>query len=460
MFHRLPTSLISLAKSMSKPLYIVGGAVRDHLIGFKNQIADWDICSPMLAEDFAEIATSHGFTVNAVYRNTGTVKLRDQERTEFEFSSFRSDEYVRGVHTPANVFFTNNITLDARRRDFTCNAVYYDVAAQTYVDPLDGISAIQEQRLTTVAPAKKVFGEDGLRLMRLARQAAQLGFSPDRECLLGAKENAALIEDISPERIYTELTAILAADEKHGLIGGPYQGLKLLDEIGVFERIFPELALGKGMAQRADFHKYDVLEHSLRAVKYAPPHIRLAALLHDVGKPFCMQRDGKYHEHPVEGEKLAQNALTRLKAPKKTVERVCSLVKWHMYDLDCKTNENKLRRFFVTNYDLLEDLLLLKQADFSACMDETRDAPTCARWRNLLDKMQKENVPFTLKQLAVKGNDLLTLGVESKQVASLLHALLMHVACNPKDNEKTRLLRLATGIEKGLKAKIPPTVSK
>ena len=460
MFTLLPNSLISLAKILPKPLYIVGGAVRDYLIGFENEKPDWDICSPMLAEDFANIATAQGFTVNAVYRNTGTVKLRDQVNNEFEFSSFRSDEYVRGVHTPANVFFTDDISLDARRRDFTCNAVYYDVSAQTYVDPLDGISAIKEKRLTTVAPAKKVFGEDGLRLMRLARQAAQLGFSPDCECLLGARENAALIDDISPERIYTELTAILAADEKHGLVGGAYRGLKLLDEIDVFERIFPELALGKGMAQRADFHKYDVLEHSLRAVKYAPPQMRLAALLHDVGKPFCMQRDGKYHEHPVEGERLARNVLTRLKAPKKTVERICALVKWHMYDLDCKTSENKLRRFFVTNYDILNDLLLLKQADFSACMDETCDAPTCVRWENLLEKMQKENVPFTLKQLDVNGNDLLTLGIQPNQVASFLHALLMHVACNPKDNEKARLLRLAVGMEKGLKVKMPPTVSK
>ena len=450
MFYRLPKSLIALAKSMQKPLYIVGGAVRDHLVGFENQSPDWDICSPMLAEDFAALATTHGFTVHAVYRNTGTVKLQDSERNDFEFSSFRSDEYVRGVHAPVNVFFTEDIALDARRRDFTCNAVYYDVAAQTYIDPLDGITAIREKRLTTVAPANKVFGEDGLRLMRLARQAAQLGFSPDNDCLLGAKKNAALIDDISCERIYAELTAILAADEKHGIQGGAYRGLRLLEDIGVFARIFTELALGKDMAQRADFHKYDVLEHSLRTVKYAPPRLRLAALLHDVGKPFCMQRDGKYHAHPVEGELLAQNILNRLKAPKKTVERVCALVKWHMYDLDCKTSEYKLRRFLITHYEILEDLLLLKQADFSACMDDLRDAPTCVRWRNLLEKMQQENVPFTLKALAVNGNDLLTLGVAPKKLSAVLHALLMHTAVNPNDNEKTRLLRLAAGIENGL----------
>ena len=153
MFHLLPNSLIALAKSMQKPLFIVGGAVRDFLIGFENTNVDWDICSPMLAEDFAKIATEQGFTVAAVYRNTGTVKLRDQENNDFEFSSFRSDEYVRGVHAPVNVFFTDDIVLDARRRDFTCNAVYYNVATQSYVDPLDGITAI---RAAGVLPRRRL----------------------------------------------------------------------------------------------------------------------------------------------------------------------------------------------------------------------------------------------------------------------------------------------------------------
>ena len=215
--------------------------------------------------------------------------------------------------------------------------------------------------------------------MRLARQAATLGFLPDNDCLQGAKENAKLIHDISPERIYTELIAILHADEKYGNTDGPYQGLRLLDQIGVLARILPELALGKGMKQRSDYHKYDVLEHSLRAVKYAAPSIRLAAFLHDVGKPFCAIRDGNSYNHPIEGEILAATILRRLKAPKKTTGTVCALVRWHMYDMDCKTGESKLRRFFVEHYAILDDLLLLKQADFSACMDNMREAPTRTR---------------------------------------------------------------------------------
>jgi hypothetical protein len=119
-----------------------------------------------------------------------------------------------------------------------------------------------------------------------------------------------------------------------------------------------------------------------------------------------------------------------------------------MYDLDCKMGENKLRRFLVKHHDILEALLLLKQADFSACKDNLSVAPTVKRWRALYEKMQEENVPFTLKQLAVKGNDLLDVNVPPQQIATLLQKLLDHTAVNPQDNKKERLLRVALGFLK------------
>ncbi|MBR1975110.1 MAG: CCA tRNA nucleotidyltransferase [Clostridia bacterium] len=446
----LPKNLILLAEAVPTPLYVVGGSVRDYLAGFPLSTPDWDICSPLSAEKFAELAKTHGFEVKSVYKNTGTVKVKDAEGVDYEYSCFRSDKYVRGTHVPVEIYFTDDIALDARRRDFTVNAIYYDVKADNFVDPLNGIPAIQEKRLTTVAPAEKVFGEDGLRLMRLARQAAQLGFAPDEDCLNGAKKNAALIKDISPERIFAELLAILSADEKHGITDGHYYGLKLLDETGVLAHIFPELALGKGMVQRADFHKYDVLEHSLRTVKYADKRIRLAALFHDVGKPYCKLQFGNSYEHPTEGAKLAREILNRLKAPKKTVDQVCLLTELHMYDLDGKTSENKLRRFFVLHANIMDELLLIKQADFSACADNLSPAPTFVRWTKLLDKMREEGVPFSLKSLAVNGNDLLRLGIAPHRISTVLNKLLLHTATNARDNKKERLLLLAKGFENSL----------
>jgi len=446
----VPKSLQILATACPKPLYVVGGSVRDFLAGLLAREHDWDICSPLSADEFVSCANACGFTVKAVYRNTGTVKLHDSDGVDYEYSCFRSDKYIRGTHVPVEIFFTEDICLDARRRDFTVNAIYYDIAKDEYVDPLGGIAAVKEKRLTTVDCAKKVFGEDGLRLMRLARQAAQLGFSPDEECFLGAKENAALIVDISPERIFAEFTALLCADKKYGNTDGPYQGLKLLDETGVLDKILPELTLGRNMAQRADFHKYDVLEHSLRAVKYASENVRLAALLHDVGKPFCTIRDGHSHEHATEGARIAKDILTRLKASKKQLERIPALIQWHMYDFDCQTGENKLRRFFISHYDILDELLAIKQADFSACTDDCSIAPTCKKWTALLDKMRAEKAPLTLKDLAISGADLQNASIQPCHISEILKRLLLQAACNPTENEKERLLRLALSIEKEL----------
>ena len=441
----IPRFLHTLANACPAPVYVVGGSVRDFIGGYTRKTGkyDWDICSTIPVENFTEIAKAHGFLIKSVYKNTGTVKLQDTDGVEYEYSRFRSDKYVRGVHTPVEICFTDDIALDARRRDFTANAVYYDIQARQFVDPLNGIPAILEKRLTTVAPAKKVFGEDGLRLMRLARFGAELGFTPDTDCLLGARENAKLINDITPERVFAELRAILYADKKYGVENGAYLGLRLLSTTGVLDEILPELTLGRDMMQRADFHKYDVLEHSLRTVLYADERVRFACLLHDIGKPFCRLRDGNSHEHPKEGAPIARDILTRLKAPKKLIQSVESLVLWHMYDFNCQTSENKLRRFFATHYEILDDLLLVKQADFSACTDDLSIAPTVKKWKALLQKMKNERAPLTVKELAVNGKELQTLGIAPCKIGDVLHKLLLHAVVNPRDNEKEKLLRLA-----------------
>jgi tRNA nucleotidyltransferase (CCA-adding enzyme) len=399
-------------------------------------------------DEFLPIATQFGFTAVAVYKQTGTVKLKDEFGQDYEYTCFRSDKYVRGIHTPTEIFFTEDIELDCRRRDFTANASYYDIKQGVFVDPLNGIEAIKRKKLITVDNPEKVFGEDGLRLMRLARQTAQLGFTPDEQTLAGAKKNAKLIRDISVERIYTELLAILHADERYGIEFGHYNGLKLLDEIGVLQEIIPELTLGKGLTQRADFHNYDILEHSFRATRYATNEVRLAALLHDIGKPYCHFTDGNSHDHPVQGERIAREVLTRLKAPKKTIDEVCDLVLFHMYDFDLKTGENKIRRFFVEHYPILEKLLAVKQADFSGCKDDLSPCPTALKWREILAKMQKENAPKTLKELAVSGKDLQEQGYPPASIGKLLNKLLLHAVCTPTDNEKARLLKLAKGFYK------------
>ncbi|MGN0818462.1 MAG: CCA tRNA nucleotidyltransferase [Candidatus Coproplasma sp.] len=442
MINIIPEKLKQLAASCGFPLYVVGGACRDFLAGLSPRRRDWDICAPVGAEELTDAARQCGFNADAVYANTGTVKL-SADGEEYEFASFRSDEYVRGSHRPERTFFTADIGLDARRRDFKCNAVYYDVLRGEFTDPLGGIADIKGKILSTVAPARKVFGEDGLRLMRLCRQAAELGFSPDPDCLEGAHLNARLISDISAERVWTELNLTLHADEKYGIKYGQYRGLELLKETGVLAYILPELAAGDGMLQRSDFHSHDVLEHSLRCVKYADNSVRLAALLHDVGKPVAMKESGKFAGHESVGEDIVRNICSRLRVPKKLAERTARLTRLHMYDMDCAARESKVRRFIVVNHDILPELLLLKQADYSACKDDLSPAPGVVKWKKIYSAMEREGVPMSLKELAVRGDTLIDAGICPDEVGKILNKLLCDCALDARLNRREKLVSLA-----------------
>lgn len=443
-YELLPSSLKRLAQLFPKDLYVVGGSVRDFLAGIPlGTDADWDICADADETSACEAARAAGFSVKAVYSNTGTVKLQDGDGLGCEYSRFRTDLYVRGKHTPETIAFTSDITQDARRRDFCANAVYYDIRNEEFVDPLGGIRDIHLRKLRTVAPARKVFGEDGLRLLRLARFSAQLGFYPDRDCFLGARANAALIKDIVPERIFAELCAILHADERQGDAWAPYRGMDILRGTGVLGYILPELAAGDGLKQPEAYHAYDVLEHSLRCMCYAPAQIRWAALLHDVGKPYCNFRDGNFHAHAEEGARIAGDILVRLRAPKKLIERVRRLVLLHMRDYDLNMRENKVRLTLVREYPLLGDLLALKQADYSACKDDLSPAPCVMKWECILAKMREEGVPFTQRKLAVNGQDLREAGVPAARTGEALTELLEYCAENGARNERERLLSRA-----------------
>lgn len=437
----LPPALCALAERMNVPLYLVGGAVRDFLAGFPlGEKPDWDVCSPACEDDFIAAAEASGFAVRSVFRNTGTVKL-EKDGVLLEFTRFRSDKYVRGLHTPSEITFTDDISTDARRRDFTANAVYYEIKNEKFCDPLGGVEDIKNKTLRTVVSADKVFGEDGLRLLRLARLSAQTGFMPDAETTAGAREHAALLCDIAPERVFAELTLLLYADSKHGDKDAPYRGLCLLRETGALQYVLPELALGDGLKQREDFHSHDVLEHSFRCVKYAPPEIRFAALLHDCGKPFCYFRDGNFHAHAEEGARIAGEILARLKAPKKLTAQTKELVAQHMRDFNLQMRETGVRKLIVTHYEIFPQLLSLLQADFSACKDELAPAPVAVKWREIYRKMERENAPRTLRELKIGGKEVQALGIPAARTGEVLQELLLYCALDGTQNEKSKLMR-------------------
>ena len=425
-------------------LYAVGGAVRDALRGRLAEKPDFDVCSDLSPERLAETVKDKGMTVEFPHGGVASATIVFGE-LRCEYTAFRRDEYAVGTgsHTPIGYHLVSTPQEDAPRRDFRCNAVYWDVAKGTIVDPLGGVDDIKRKILRTVAPAEKVFGEDGLRLMRLARQCGTTGFRPDGECMDGARANCRLISDISAERIYAELRDILHADGKYGVKYGQYAALCILRDTGVLSVILPELALGAGMTQRQDFHLHDVLEHSLRCVMYAPDDIRFAALLHDVGKPYCRITAGTYHGHEVEGVRIAGEICARLKAPKKLTEETLRLIELHMYDVDCKARESKIRRMIVSNRDIFFKLAELKQADYSACRDNLAEAPVIAKWRKIYGDMVAEKVPFNLRELKVRGDELIAEGIPREKCGKVLSRLLLECAAFPLLNDKKKLLLIA-----------------
>ncbi len=450
MKERFSSQIIALSKKLDKPLYAVGGKVRDYLIDESDSL-DVDICSPSVLEEVVSCAQTVGMKIVATYKRTGTAVLYDGE-SKYEFTCFRKDIYGKGgEHIPDLTIPTSDILEDALRRDFTCNAVYFDIKKGEFVDPLNGISDIKNKTLKTVKSAKEVFSHDGLRLMRLARFAGELNFSPDKNTLDGARENADKIKDISAERIFVELNKILNSDTKHTFSDkkGHYNGLKILEKTGVLEIILPELCLGKGMAQPSKYHNYDVLEHSLRTVLYADSDIRLSALLHDVGKPYCFKRDGNFYLHSKEGEKIAESILNRLKASNKEKEEVKYLIKHHMLPVD-EMREEKLRLFIADNFHRLDKLIKIKKADYMALKDQPVPNNFLKRLTDLTDIMKTDGTPFTIKDLAISARDLLKIGVEERKIGEVLKTLRYHCVKNPSQNEREKLLEMVEKRAKNL----------
>lgn len=442
MIEKLSEKLRSLAQKIPS-LCIVGGFTRNYLIN-KSASFDIDLASPVDAEEVAFVAKQVGFIVQGVYKRTGTVLFSDGNQ-KYEYTCFRTEKYRGGEHLPYEVLPTTSIEEDARRRDFKCNAVYYKINSNKIIDPLGGVKDIENKILDTVVDADKVFKHDGLRIMRLARFVGELGFSPSKRVVESARKYAENLKEISVERIYAELKLILASSEKYAFSdkGGHYSGLKLLDKVGALDVLFPELTLGRNMAQRADFHSYDVLEHSLRTVLYAEKEVRLVALFHDVGKPERFLSSGKFHNHDLSGEKIVRRILTRLKADNDTINRVARLVKYHMYDMECKAKENKIRKFMVDNFDILDHLFALKQADFSAGKDDLSISPTITKWKEIYNKMLVDKTPFSIKDLLINAEDLMKIGFKGKYIGNELKELFDFCVYNPDKNQKEFLVKKA-----------------
>ncbi|HEY0239128.1 MAG TPA: CCA tRNA nucleotidyltransferase [Friedmanniella sp.] len=359
-------------------LYLVGGTVRDALLGRLGN--DLDFTTSARPDDIEALLRRFSPAVWTIGKEFGTVGCRVTDGgTELiiEVTTFRSDAYATDSRKPA-VVFGNAVEGDLLRRDFTVNAMAVELPSRRFVDPYGGLRHLARRILMTPAEPEVSFGDDPLRMMRAARFAAQLGMVPAPDVVLAMEAMAERIAIVSAERVRDELSKLLLADD-------PRPGLDLLVGTGLAAYVLPELPALQLTADEHHRHK-DVYEHSLTVLDQAielearlstrPDLVnRLAALLHDIGKPKTrrFEAGGKvsFHHHDVVGAKLARQRLTALRYPTEVVKAVSELITLHLRfhgygagdEATSGWTDSAVRRYVRDAGDQLERLHVLTRAD-------------------------------------------------------------------------------------------------
>jgi len=425
--------LLDVLWSNGRAAYVVGGGPRDALLGRATR--DWDLATSALPEQTAALFA------DAVYENRfGTVAVPGAEIT-----TFRSDHDYANFRRPHRVEFTGSVEADLDRRDFTINALAWgrgaDPATPRLVDRHGSLRDLDDRLIRAVGDPPKRFEEDALRIVRAIRFAATLGFTIEPDTLAAIRTTAPLIRHLSGERIAAELARILAADR-------PSAGLALLADTGALEAISPELAAQRGIAQNK-IPGEDLWDHTLRTVDAAAPRpaLRLAALLHDIGKP-ATAGEGHFYRHEVVGAEQAAALLDRLHAPRATTQAVVHLVRHHMFRYEPSWSDAAVRRFLgKVRPAAIEDLFALRAAD-NIGSGVPADADDLAVLRARVARELASGPLLDRSALAIDGDDVMAeLGLApGPQVGRVLDAVFERVVEEPALNERGRLLALARDV--------------
>ncbi|NLV88673.1 MAG: CCA tRNA nucleotidyltransferase [Tissierellia bacterium] len=416
--------------------YIVGGSVRDMLLG--KTPSDYDVATDALPEEIEEVFGE--YKTIEVGKKFGTIVVV-QEEGNIEVTTFRQDgEYLDG-RRPEQVFFSKNLKDDLSRRDFTINAMAYNKNTGI-IDYFNGAEDLKNSIIKTVGSPEDRFKEDYLRIIRAVRFATQLGFSIEENTFNACKLYSKFLSNISMERIQEEFFKILLAKK-------PSIGIRLLKDIGALEVFLPELMDAVGFIQHNPHHEMDVFEHTMCVIDRVEPilHLRLAALFHDIGKPHTLTIDekgiGHFYGHDKLGAKMAKTILKKLKASNEIVEKVSLLIDRHMTqhaNLKAKGLKRLLDRM---GEEEIFTLLKLQKADRSCSNRDAKIDDLIEREEKIKEILDKKE-PYSKKHLAIKGDDLIKLGYnEGKRIGEILDYLLKRVLENPDLNEKEKLIQIA-----------------
>ena len=390
--------------------YLVGGAVRDYVIG--NVAKDFDLCTDMPLDVVKEKIPQIIIMKENSHRNTGIIKMNGYC---YEISAFRG----------------NSLEEDLFNRDFCMNAMAIDRSGNL-IDPYNGYLSINNKVVSLIDSSGSAFVTDPLRILRAIRQSYELGFTIDDNCLRQMDLNKSLLCEVASERVYDEFKKILLFDNASDLL---YRHKNILFEI------IPELARCDGFIQNNDYHIYDVLGHILKVVENTKSDLvlRLAALFHDIGKPDRYVVDdkgvGHFYGHPGVSCEIFKKFANKYKVDNKTKRIVCKLILEHENQLSGKSNKiyDFYKRFGLDN---VEELFLLKRAD--ALGQSPKYLDRLDKYDELLEKYL--DVRDTLKNISVDGNALIGVGITGKKIKDVLDYVNLAVVCGQVKNEKQEVL--------------------
>lgn len=453
---KIPEELVKIGGIFRKngfKAYLVGGAVRDMILGKKGH--DYDLATNATPKQVMGIFKK--VIPTGIAHGTVTIHIFGMQ---IETTTFRTEaDYTDGRH-PDSIKFATTIEEDLSRRDFTMNAIAADLESGELTDPFDGQKDIRNKIIRTVGEPQERFAEDGLRPVRAVRFSGQLGFSIEEKTLAALSEPEVLKKtaSISVERFRDEFCKMLLCER-------PSDSLKLLEKTGILNIFIPEFAICRNCSQKDSrgFHEFDVADHILYACDGAQKgnlEVKLAAFYHDIGKPECRTTeivDGEervhFHGHETKSAQKALASMTALKFPNETIKNVVHLVQEHMFYYEHSWSDAAVRRFIIrVKPENIENLFSLRLADIYG-MHRTPLKEGSPAWNILLEfrkrieSVLEKKSALGIKDLAVNGRDLMQEGIPSgKAMGMILNELFETVTESPAMNEKEKLLALAKNI--------------
>ena len=409
--------------------YLVGGSVRDMLLG--KTPTDYDIATSASPDEIESIFSN--FKTIDIGKKFGTI-IVSQEKGDVEITTFRKEGKYLDGRRPEWVSFCSDVKDDLSRRDFTINAIAYN-KTKGILDPFEGREDLKRRIIKTVGNPEERFNEDYLRILRAARFASQLEFTIDESTFQAGKQYSSHIKKVSMERIFNEVYKLL-------LNQIPSYGIRILEKMGVLKVILPEIIPAIGFKQYNPHHEMDVYNHILCVLDNTPSviQIRLAALFHDIGKPYTLTMDeegiGHFYGHDKLGAEISKEVLKRFKASNNLIEEVYNLVKEHMNHHANFKDKGLKRLIRRLGEEEVFHLIELQIADIK-CSNKEANVDHIIERRNRIKEILEKDEAYKIEQMHIDGKDLIKLGFEQGPIiGEILEFLLDKIIEEPELNDR------------------------